>query len=262
MLNYKIFLNNSSKKYILLLHCICGDMNIFKIQINELKKRYNVILIDLPYHGNSTKYTKELNFFNISNDIISILNKNNIYKVTIIGLSLGSCIANYLCYYYKDRIEKVIFASVANGLANSFLIILFNIFTKINILLPSFVYLKLFIYCIIPQQENKHFRETFYKNAKKMGDKNLRNWLKLLSIHFYNYKKYMAKYCNDLNIEKLFLMGEKDYIFKKCVKNKVNVNTYNSVTSIPSYSHMLNIDKSLNFSKLCIQFIENGSTTV
>lgn len=257
MLNYKLYFNSSSNNYILLLHCICGNMDVFKNQLDNFKKLYNVILVDLPYHGNSKQYNKDLTFYNISNDIISILDKHNIKKVIIIGLSLGSCVANYLLYYFSDRVEKLILSSTANGLSNIFLEKLFSIFTKINILIPTNIYLKILIYFIIPQKNNVYFRKNFYYNGKNMEKNNLRKYLKLLNEHFKNYRTFLKDYINNSKIPKIYLMGENDYIFKKCIKKNIAYNKYNEVIFFPNMSHMLDIDKNDSFSKNCINLINH-----
>ena len=72
MLNYIKYENDSNKKYILLLHCICANMHIFDKQLSYFKKEYNVILVDLPFHGGSKYYNDKLNFKKISEEIINI----------------------------------------------------------------------------------------------------------------------------------------------------------------------------------------------
>lgn len=249
MLNYKIYLNKSSNKYILLLHCICGDMTVFDKQVEYLKNEFNVLLIDLPYHGKSKEYNKELNFYNISKDIIHVLDENNISKITIIGLSLGGSISNYLLYYFNERVEKIIFASVANGLYNTAFNKLFKAFTKINFILPTKIYLKILIFFIIPRQYDKYFRKFFFINGSNIGKKNLRAWLSLLSNHFENYQKFLMWFCNSSKIPKTYIIGQKDYVFKNTILKKVINNEYNNVVILNQKSHMLNIKEDNIFSK-------------
>ncbi len=229
MLSYKIYKHNSSSKYLLFLHCICGNSNIFTSNINYLKKYFNIITIDLPHHGNSMNYSDTLDIKNIVNNIILILDNNDIDKIYLCGLSLGGCISEYISFFYPNRVEKMILIGVANGLSNTILEYGFKLFTKISYLIPRSLYLRIFNYLVIPQKNNNNIRKQFYNNAKRMNKVALINWLKYLSTHFFNYNTYLCEYLNNLNIPKLYIIGKKDYIFYKKVKRSTITNQYSSL---------------------------------
>ena len=60
MLYYKVVNNkylHKDKEWILMLHGIGGNLNIFKKQIDVLSENYNLLLVDLHGHGNSQNHT-------------------------------------------------------------------------------------------------------------------------------------------------------------------------------------------------------------
>ena len=249
MLKYKIIKSSDDYEYILFLHCICGDSSIFDKQVKELEKRFNILLIDLPYHGENINYEKELDFKNISEEIIKVLDENQIDKVNIIGLSLGAVVTNYICYYYKERVSKVIFLSAADGLKNNFLNKTFNLFCKLLVVLPYKLYIKAFIYCIIPQNYNRQYREQLYFNACKIGKANMNKCIKLLLLNFNNFNKYICEFLNSCDLEKIFVVGNKDYIFKNSVLKKIKENKYNKIILV-NKSHMLELNSNFDIKEL------------
>lgn len=256
MLNYIKYEKDSNRKYILLIHCFCANMHIFDKQLEYFKKEYNVILIDLPFHGGSKYYEKKLNYEIITNEIIGILDENNISKVTVIGLSLGSTIANYLCYYHSNRVEKAIFASSINGLKNSFLNFCFRLFNIFSLLLPLKLYVKILMHYITSKSENQNYRNAFYNRALSFGKSNMNKWLRALSKHFRNYKKYLSQFCNNSKIPKLYIIGEQDSTFLPAIKKNVIINKYNKIKIVKNKSHMLDILENNSFYIFCKAFID------
>ena len=242
MLKYEIIKSKDKKidKYVLMLHCICGTKDVFKSQIESLRKKYNILLLDLPYHGENVMYEGIANLDSITDDIIMILNKNGIEKVTLVGLSLGCSICNSLCFKYPERLEKVLFLSAANGVVNKGLTKVFVKLYKVLKYVPFNMYLKFFVFSIIPNKQDKKYRIEFYRNAKIMGKENVNKAIYLLIQNHENFEKYMCKYLNELNIPKIFICGNKDYIFKNSVLKNISTNDKNKVIILDK-SHMLDI---------------------
>lgn len=98
---------------IILLHAGFQDHSMWKEQVNALSKKYKVITIDQPYHGNTTgNDTVTL----ISDIIRTVLDSLKVEKVSVIGLSMGGASAQDFVLAYPDRINKVILmASGING---------------------------------------------------------------------------------------------------------------------------------------------------
>lgn len=80
---YKV-INNSKDKWILLIHCICSNMDIFDSYIKELSLTYNILLLDLSGHGKSSEI-EEFSLKEVVEEIIKILDNENINKVDIWG---------------------------------------------------------------------------------------------------------------------------------------------------------------------------------
>ena len=57
MLNYKLH-NNNKKENLVFIHGFGGSTKTWKKQIDFFSQKFNLLLIDLPGHGNSVKKKK------------------------------------------------------------------------------------------------------------------------------------------------------------------------------------------------------------
>ncbi|CAM1341895.1 alpha/beta fold hydrolase [Tenacibaculum amylolyticum] len=89
----------NGKRYLLFLHGMGGAYDIWWQQIEHLKKDFNIISITLPEIHSLTEVT---------NGIVTILNKEKIDTVTVIGSSMGGYIAQYFMSTYPNKIYKVV----------------------------------------------------------------------------------------------------------------------------------------------------------
>ena len=112
MLFYREYKNESSDKWVVCVHGIGGSSTIFANQIKELRKHFNLLLIDLRGHGKTgvIPTDEKYNFDLICNDIIEVLDHKNIKKAMFLGVSLGTLVIKKLHKIAPERIEKSLLA--------------------------------------------------------------------------------------------------------------------------------------------------------
>lgn len=169
MLSYKIY-GKDNKTEIVLLHGLGGSHTIFYKQIEFLQKKFKIIALDLPCHGESKHIlaNETLTFEKCSHLIIETLNSLNIKKAHFIGVSLGTLIAQDLLNRYPEYIKSVIMAGA---------IVRFNLISKTLIfighltkhILPYMFLYKTFAYVIMPRNNHRKSRKLFSKEAQRMG---------------------------------------------------------------------------------------------
>lgn len=164
---YKV-INNSKDKWILLIHCICSNMHIFDSYIKELSLTYNILLLDLPGHGKSSEI-KKFSLKEVVEEIIKILDNENINKVDIWGISLGAIIANELEITCPERVSTMVLEGAAFGLKNKVYLKLFNIFNKLNFLIPSRLYINIFINLVIRGKNRKQVTKIINEHKKEIN---------------------------------------------------------------------------------------------
>ena len=115
MLNYTIYENKETTKWVTFIHGAGGSSSMWFRQIRSFKEKFNVLLIDLSGHGKSKSrfhenskvgYTFEL----ITGDIVEVLNSLSIEKSHFIGVSLGTIIVRDLADRYPNLVESLVLA--------------------------------------------------------------------------------------------------------------------------------------------------------
>ena len=154
-MKYKI-INNNKKRNLLILHCICGNTNIFKEQFPILSKKYNFILLDLPAHGESLDYTDNFNFEIIANNILHILQSNNLKNIDILSISMGAMITEILIKKSpKNLINKVVFTSTIIGFPIRIMDYMFHFFVKLLDICSTFLFILFILYTFLPFKFNQ-----------------------------------------------------------------------------------------------------------
>lgn len=249
---YEIVDNNKSR-YMLFLHCICGNNSIFEKQFEVLKQHYNFIFIDLPSHGNDRDAPPIFSFKSISLDIINILKKEKISKVDVISISIGAMILDDLILLApKGMINKIIFTSDLIGFPANFINPIFNLFVKYINLFPRFIYMYFITLIMLPQSEDKIRRKKCYKISLAMKKENLHRYFNLMNDYIKrSYKKdfkYLKNYCNDY----IFINGNLDLFFikiKKILRNDPHL------VVIYGSSHFCNIRNYNIYNKIITNFL-------
>ena len=88
-----------------------------------------------------------------------------------------------------------------------------------------------------------------------MNEKQLFQWLDLMNEYFDIFDREIKSIINKSNIPKLYIMGDKDFIFLKNVLNNVFVNKNNKICTISNCGHICNIDFVTDFNTISLNFL-------
>lgn len=242
---YFKIINNNKEKWILLLHCICSNMHIFDDYVEDLSTKYNIILMDLSGHGKSNNI-EEFTLDGVTDEIKEILDMNNIEKIDIWGISLGAIVANEFANIYSDKVGIMILEGAAFGLKNKVYLKVFNIFNKVNFLLPSNLYINIFINLVISGSNRRKIINIMKKHKSSANSKAIKLWLKIMNSEYITniYTKMQS------NNKRVYLMGKKDRVFIDSIINNVKENLNNKIIIIDNASHLCHLDSYIDILKL------------
>lgn len=92
-------------KWLILLHGLGVDCSVWTPYLDDLIAGYNVILMDLPGHGNNrSAYSLEA----ASRQILTVMAQRNIGYATIIGHCIGGCVAQAFASTYSEHCRELI----------------------------------------------------------------------------------------------------------------------------------------------------------
>ncbi|SOC41433.1 alpha/beta fold hydrolase [Ureibacillus acetophenoni] len=259
-LYYETITNHAHKEWIVLFHGLGGNCSIFYKQIPTLKEQYNLLLIDLPGHGESSNLpSEEANtLYATSKLVIDILDKENIESAHFVGVSSGTILMQYLAMHFPNRIQSMVLAGASGKWRKWGEILGKTTLAKgIRNLLPYKLPYVTFAYILMPKVNHKKSRGIFIREANKLSKQSYLRWAFVIRDSYKIYNE-LSKLTNE--IPKLYICGNEDHMFIDGIKSHVQNEKNSNLYIIDKCGHVCNIEKPLEFNQLTLDFIKNQST--
>lgn len=251
MLYYKEIKNPNSSEWIVMLHGICANSAMWTKQIFTMREKYNLLLIDLPAHGNSDGNLKEKDinsFAQIVDMIMKVLDDLNIQQAHFAGISLGTMIIGKIYQMYPNRVKSLVMTGAVVGFG-MWREIAINIFGHTAKFCTARTMVRLWMDFILDKNEIS-IREMFIEQSKLISQPDTKVWIgmtvkehKLLSELDY------------ANVNILFIMGEKDWIFLNPVKKLKEKFQNAKLSIIKNAGHICNSQEPECFNKEMLSFL-------
>lgn len=260
MIAYTIYRNEKSKEWVTFVHGAGGSSSIWFKQIREFQKHFNVLLLDLRGHGNSSKqfqkvFHKKYTFQSIAEDVLEVLDHLKIKTSHFIGISLGTIVIRQLAEEHPSRVKSMVMggAILKMNFRSQILMRLGNTFKYV---LPYLVLYRFFAFVIMPNKNHKQSRLLFINEAKKLYQKEFIRWFKL-TAEINPVLKWFRQ--QELNIPTFYVMGEEDYMFLPSVRNVVAKHTKSAqLFVIENCGHVVNVEQPILFNESVIAFIRQN----
>ncbi len=258
MLNYYLYLHNTSKEWVTFVHGAGGSSSIWFKQIRDFKKQFNVLILDLRGHGNSKPTLKDTfnpkyTFDSITNDIVEVIDHLKIKESHFIGISLGTILIRNLAEKKPKLVKSMIMggAIIKLNIRSQILMKLGVIFKSV---VPYMLLYKFFAFIIMPRKNHKKSRSLFVNEAKKLYQKEFIRWFKLTSEINPLLRFFRAK---DIKIPTLYVMGAEDHLFLPSIKNIVAKHATSVLFIIKNCGHVVNVEQPEVFNTKTIGFIKS-----
>ncbi|MGN0394707.1 MAG: alpha/beta fold hydrolase [Coprococcus sp.] len=253
MLNYQMFeCTEESSQYIVLLHGFGGNHRVWKNQIPLLQKKYNVLAINLPSHGdNELKLSHmEHSIDNITKEIIKVIDYFGIQKAVFMGVSLGTIFIRYMEMFYGSYVEKAILVG-ALGTVGRPLKTAVYVFSKIGDKLPFTVVYRIMAKLFMPWKVSKKSRQIFCKCAKTLNSKEFKAYMYIFIEHF----SFVEEFTREIHEENVYISGSGDLCFIKGIEEEAK-DTQAELIIIEHCGHVCNIDQEKQFNKILNELLE------
>lgn len=250
---YEIERAGSDRQWVLFIHGIGGSIKTWKYQVEDFNE-YNRIFIDLQGHGHSGfKRTDRLNpHAKAACMIAEILESENISKVHIVALSLGTITALEFMKMFPEYTEKAVLGGCVVNF-NKFSRILFEVAELLKNILPVRFLYPIFALIIMPKEHHKKSRQIFVREALKMKKEAFSVWCHALLTSPEQIRDY-AKVSSKKPV--LFVSGAEDYIFNNGLKDfGSNIKNFR-LKFIKKCGHACSIEKHDEFNRLALKFIK------
>ena len=145
VLNHVIHCHASSKEWAVFVHGAGGNISTWKRQVDDFKKKMNLLFVDLRGHGDNKSmfFDGDYSFDLVTQDVINLLDQLKIRKANFVGLSMGTIIIRVIEKKRTDLVNSMILCGAILKL-NKRLGFLIRVGKLIRYLLPYSLLYKLF----------------------------------------------------------------------------------------------------------------------
>jgi pimeloyl-ACP methyl ester carboxylesterase len=96
---------------VFLIHGIGGDWHTWEPVLDGLARQHQVVAVDLPGHGSSSKSAGDYSLGALANALRDLGGALGIERATVVGHSLGGGIAMQFSYQFPERCERLVLVS-------------------------------------------------------------------------------------------------------------------------------------------------------
>lgn len=256
VLHHEVHQHPTSSEWLLMIHGAGGSTRTWKRQVEDLGKNFNLVIIDLPGHGESaglinkgTEYT----FDSISHIIWNVVEHLGIEKVHVLGVSLGAIIALNLESLYSDRIQSLVLAGAIVSLNRKLRTVAVVSLTLAKIIGYRRFY-KMAARIMLPRRNHRTSRNIFIRESQALTIQEFKKWTEMYRTLNSTLKEL---YAAAADAPRLLLMGEQDHLFLAPAMSYAKSKPASTLEIVPKCGHVVNIERADAFNKSCISFI-NG----
>ena len=250
MLNYEVHYGTNNR-WVVFLHGIGGSVKTWKKQIDAFKE-YNLLLLDLPGHGESEIKTK-ITVKAVNQSIKETLDELHIKKADFVALSLGTIVAVRFALEYPTCVRSLVLGGSVINIDGTYKKLM-KLTYKLKSFVPHHILYQLLAKVILPKRNHTLSRRIFVKEALKMSKASFFAWLSY-SMQILHSEELIAK-LKSLKIKICFISGSEDRCFLsgtiKCVRKIGQCN----LKIIKNCGHVCSIEKAQEFNVYALKFLE------
>lgn len=255
LLHYEIYQRPSHTDWLLLVHGAGGSTRTWKRQIQQLGAQYNLLVVDLPGHGQNKGRTLDIanySFETIADKIWEVVDHLQITHIHLVGISLGTILCLQMRIVQPQRVLSVILPGAIVRL-NTKLRILASVSLTLAKLIGYRNFYKLSAYLMMPRGNHKQSRDVFIEESKALTIAEFKNWTNL----YYHLHETLNQFFQATTpIPHLLIMGSQDHLFLPPAKAYAGFHKNASISVIPKCGHVVSIEQADQFNTICLSFLK------
>jgi 3-oxoadipate enol-lactonase len=254
-LYYEVHGNISSSKTLIFLNGLTQSTLTWSLMLPHFKAKYKVVLLDFIFQGQSSKEGEWRDFDKHAEDLKTLLDRENIKKINLVGLSYGSLVAQHFAVNYSSYLDKLVLISTFAHKTPYYEAIELSWWRALetggynlmlDIMLPSVLSETYFSNPLIPIATMKEARKELNQNSASI-------------FHLMEATKQRKDYRKELKkiaTPTLIIQGEKDLLLPVHLAEEVQRHIKNSTLIIVKHAgHTLNLEHYTEVSKYILDFL-------
>jgi pimeloyl-ACP methyl ester carboxylesterase len=232
---------------------------IWRSQLRAIRRRVNVVLLDLPGHGRSPRPapTVQYSFESIAGDVLAVLDDAGIASAHFVALSLGALIAETIARVAPSRVSSLV---LIGGVArlDAWALLLMHLGRATQGVLPYMVLYRFFAWTIMPGPRHRDTRRLFRAQARGLTQGEFLRWYAMTGEVQSVIRSNAAR---PAEIPSLYVMGQEDYMFRRHALARAQRRADTEVAVIPRAGHVCNVEQPEDVNRVILDFIGRSGST-
>lgn len=252
MLQHQI-MNGHHDEWVVFVHGIGGSTNTWKKQIDLFAEKYNLLLLDLPGHGQDSKnIIRKVNTKQLNADIVDTLDYLGIESAHFVGLSLGTIVIANFAVQNPSRVNSIILGGSALDICGIYRMCV-GFANSIKRAVPYKFLYKFFAWFMMPRRNHKKSRTIFLREVVKLNKTTMFAWIQYLRDSMKNVELFSR--LDKLGKKILFISGSEDHCFLKGSKILAKQIKMANLQIIERCGHICSIEKSVIFNNYALNYL-------
>lgn len=252
MLKYEL-VNGDKEEWVVFVHGIGGSTKTWKKQIESFSEKFNLLLLDLPGHGNN------------ANNIINKVDTNKLYKgikdtldflkikaAHFIGMSLGTLVIAEFVTLYPEYVKSIVLGGSILEISGIYRECMVLANAMKNCVPYKFLY-NFFTWFMMPRENHKKSRTIFLREVVKLDKHTMKAWIGFVQRALKT-DETLTK-IDKLGKKVLLISGNEDHCFITGAIKFVNKVNSAKMVVLDKCGHVCSIEKYKEFNKLALEFI-------
>lgn len=252
MLKYQK-IDNNKDEWVVFVHGIAGSTETWKKQIEDFSKYFNLLLVDLPGHGdNASNIVDKVSVPKLNTDIKETLDNVGIEQAYFVGMSLGTLVISAFAVAYPQYVKSIVFGGAVLCVCGVYKMCMWlaNTFKKC---IPYKCLYRFFCWFMMPRKNHLISRSIFLREAVKLNKSTMYAWIEYLSNCLHS--DFLIKGLENTHIHVFFISGSEDRCFIKGVKKTFDFIKNSDFNLIEHCGHVCSIEKYTEFNRLALNYL-------
>lgn len=241
--------------WMLFVHGAGGSTRTWRRQIDDLSQTYNLLLIDLPGHGEMAKRSNDAEVYTfeaIARAIWRVVDHLAIETSHLVGVSLGAIIVLEMRELRPQQTLSIILSGPILQL-NTKLKVLASMSLGLAKIIGYPNFYKLSALIMMPRTNHQKSRKVFIKESRVLTTDEFRKWTNM----YYGLNTTLNElFHKTLSHPHLLVSGAQDHLFLYAAQAYAKLHdTHTQLKIVPKCGHVVSIEKANIFNQLCLDFL-------
>lgn len=254
ILHHEVHGHHAGADWLVLIHGAGGSTVTWKRQVPVLSELYNLLVIDLPGHGQMAGLPsgdQTYTFEGIGKRIWQVIDHLQLQTVHLVGVSLGTIIALTMQEQRPQNIRSLVNAGAIIRLNRKLRILASSSLALAKVIgYPAFYRLSARI--MMPRKNHEKSRKIFVRESQVLSTDEFRKWT---NMYFGLNKTLHALFEAPAPLPHLMVMGEQDHLFKSEAQKYADKHENVKIKVVKKCGHVVSIERADAFNALCLEHL-------